>query len=216
MVYIRGHGLSVDAEAVRDVREEQLESRSIVLVSTRDGQDSYECYCSNNDGDDCTTDRSVVRSTFEPLFDQYGVDLVLEAHEHSYERLYPVYDTHVTQRDYSSPLAPTHIVTGTAGCNEQAGACINPIPGPRGDWSAFHSANRLMYGYGHLQAVNATHLSWDELLVEENGQRLDAIWLVQQQHGNFSRQRQQSQHAKQQASTTSSSSSSSSSTTAIA
>ena len=117
-------------------------------------------YCSNNDGDDCTTDRSVVRATFETLFDQHGVDLILEAHEHSYERLFPVYDTHTTQRDYVNPLAATHIVTGTAGCNEQAGACINPIPGPRGDWSAFHSANRLMYGYGHLQAVNATHLWW--------------------------------------------------------
>ena len=117
-------------------------------------------YCSNNDGDDCTTDRSLVRATFEFLFDQYGVDLVLEAHEHSYERLYPVYDTHTTQFNYTDPLAPTHIVTGTAGCNEQAGTCINPIPGPRGDWSAFHSASRLMYGYGHLQAFNATHLWW--------------------------------------------------------
>ena len=148
-------------------------------------------YCSNNDGDDCTTDRSLTRATFERLFDQYGVDLILEAHEHSYERLYPVYDTHTTQYDYINPLAPTHIVTGTAGCNEQAGACINPIPGPRGDWSAFHSANRLMYGYGHLQAANATHLWWDEVLVEENGQRLDGIWIVQHQHGNFSAKREQ-------------------------
>ena len=148
-------------------------------------------YCSNNDGDDCTTDRSIVRATFERLFDQYGVDLILEAHEHSYERLYPVIDTHTTQYNYSEPLAPTHIVTGTAGCNEQAGACINPIPGPRGDWSAFHSANRLMYGYGHLQAVNETHLWWDEVLVEEGGRRLDGIWIVQHQHGNFSAKREQ-------------------------
>ena len=148
-------------------------------------------YCSNNDGDDCTTDRSIVRATFERLFDQHGVDLILEAHEHSYERLYPVYDTHTTQYNYTDPLAPTHIVTGTAGCNEQAGACINPIPGPRGDWSAFHSANRLMYGYGHLQAVNGTHLWWDEVLVEESGQRLDGIWLVQHHHGNFSAAREQ-------------------------
>ena len=148
-------------------------------------------YCSNADGDDCTTDRSLVRATFERLFDSYGVDLVLEAHEHSYERLWPTFDTHPTQRNYTDPLAPVHIVTGTAGCNEQAGSCINPIPGPRGAWSATHAANRLMYGYGHLQADNATHLWWDEVLVEEGGRRQDGLWIVQRRHGNFSARREE-------------------------
>ena len=192
-------------------------------------------YCSNNDGDDCTTDDGLVRRTFERLFDDMGVDLVLEAHEHSYhththahhhtphiratmthilpplltpllshpvppplspsphryERLWPVFDTVTLQKDYIEPMGMVHVITGTAGCNEQAGACINAIPGPRGEWSALHSANRLMYGYGHLLAVNSSHLYWDEVLVEEGGAQLDAVWIVQHQHGNFSRRREQ-------------------------
>jgi hypothetical protein len=32
----------------------------------------------------------VVRDTYHPLFDQYDVDLVLQAHHHAYERSYPI------------------------------------------------------------------------------------------------------------------------------
>ncbi len=41
-------------------------------------------YCSNSDGDDCTLNNSVVRSNLETLMHKYGVDLILEGHEHSY------------------------------------------------------------------------------------------------------------------------------------
>ena len=166
-------------------------------------------YCSNADGDDCTTDESVIRRLLEPLFDSQGVDLVLEAHEHSYERLWPVFDTLTLQRDYINPKGCVHVVTGTAGCNEQAGLCINAIPGPRGDWSAFHVANRLMYGFGHLQAFNSTHLYWDEVMAEEGTpqHRIDSIWIVQEQHGNFSRRRQEKAAGGQRAAVTHSSSS---------
>ena len=105
--------------------------------------------------------------------------------------MFPVFDLVTLQSDYVEPFGMVHVVTGTAGCNEQAGTCINPLPGPRGDWSAVRSANRLMYGYGHLAAPNSTHLYWDEVMVEEGGARLDAIWIVQHAHGNFSRRREQ-------------------------
>ncbi len=77
-----------------------------------------------------------------------GVDLIFEAHEHrsvtiikpemcpalplicftcivcSYERLWPVYNLTVTAFDYVDPIAPVHIITGAAGCNEDdGGAC---------------------------------------------------------------------------------------------
>jgi acid phosphatase type 7 len=39
-------------------------------------------YCSNSDGDDCTTEHSIVRQQLEGLFNDFGVDLIIEAHEH--------------------------------------------------------------------------------------------------------------------------------------
>eukprot|EP01104_Vermistella_antarctica_P006019 TRINITY_DN16758_c0_g1_i1.p1 TRINITY_DN16758_c0_g1~~TRINITY_DN16758_c0_g1_i1.p1 ORF type:complete len:479 (-),score=109.41 TRINITY_DN16758_c0_g1_i1:5-1441(-) len=140
-------------------------------------------YCSNDDGDDCTLNNSTVRLALETLFYENGVDVVIEAHEHSYERLWPTYNYTVTQENYIQPKAPIHIISGAAGCDEQLGACINPILGPRGPWSAFR-AWFLAYGYGHLEVHNATHLYWEELL-DLGGGVLDHIWIVQDQHGPF-------------------------------
>ena len=89
-------------------------------------------YCSNLDGDDCTKVASRVRRGLEPVMYKYGVDLIIEAHEHSYERLWPVYNETVTQKDYVNPRAPVHIVAGTAGCNEADGICVDPIFGAKG------------------------------------------------------------------------------------
>ena len=49
-------------------------------------------YCSNADGDDCTKINSKTRLAVEELFHLQGVDLDFSAHEHSYGRLYPVYN----------------------------------------------------------------------------------------------------------------------------
>ncbi|XP_043088378.1 acid phosphatase type 7 isoform X1 [Puntigrus tetrazona] len=59
-------------------------------------------YCSDDDGDDCTHFQSYVRlgrndtepaaPGLEDLFYLNGVDLELWAHEHTYERLWPVYN----------------------------------------------------------------------------------------------------------------------------
>jgi hypothetical protein len=52
------------------------------------------------------------------LFHAQGVDLVIEAHEHSYERLYPIFDGKVERFNYINPRAPVHIITGAAGSTE--------------------------------------------------------------------------------------------------
>lgn len=53
---------------------------------------------------------------------QNGVDLMLFAHEHLYERHWPVYNKTVFKKgvgtdemaSYTNPLAPVHITTGSA------------------------------------------------------------------------------------------------------
>ncbi len=54
----------------------------------------------------------------EDLFYENGVDLELWAHEHVYERMWPLYDRKVfngsIDQPYNNPLAPVHIITGSA------------------------------------------------------------------------------------------------------
>ena len=52
------------------------------------------------------TPESGLREALHPLFDKYGVDLVLQAHNHSYERTYPL------QYNSASPSSP--IITNTS------------------------------------------------------------------------------------------------------
>ena len=70
-----------------------------------------------------------VRDAFGPLFEQYGVQLVVSGHEHDYERTRPM-------RTSSTGTAVTYIVTGGGGA---------PLyPAATGTWTAY-SASRHHY-----------------------------------------------------------------------
>jgi hypothetical protein len=43
----------------------------------------------------------MLRDVYHPMFDQYGVDLVLQAHDHNYERSYPIL---YNDEDSNSPI----------------------------------------------------------------------------------------------------------------
>jgi hypothetical protein len=137
-------------------------------------------YCSNLNRDDCTTPKSVVRAGLEEMFYKAGVDIILEAHEHSYERLWPVFNETVTANNYIDPKAPVHLVSGTAGCREG----VDPMLGPKGPWSAFRSWYPSRHGYGRLEVVNSTHVYWGQV-VDGNMTLEDEIWIVQHSHGPF-------------------------------
>nr|XP_028597726.1 acid phosphatase type 7 isoform X2 [Podarcis muralis] len=144
-------------------------------------------YCSNNDQDDCTLYESIIRRGLDPqqfgledLFYKYGVDLALWAHEHSYERLWPVYDYKVcngsTDAPYTNPCAPVHIITGSAGCRER----LDPfVPDPR-EWSAVRIED---YGYTHMQIMNRTHVWLEQVSDDQSGKVVDGIWLIKELHG---------------------------------
>lgn len=140
-------------------------------------------YCSNADSDDCTKYDANLRIglpvlgrrffQLEALFHKHRVDLSFWAHEHSYERLWPVFDHVVlngTTEPYVDPGATVHIVTGNAGCKEKH----DRFDGPRGNWSAVRSET---YGYGKLQVLNASHLRWRQLDAMTNAV-VDEITLV--------------------------------------
>ncbi|KAG9268176.1 acid phosphatase type 7 [Astyanax mexicanus] len=147
-------------------------------------------YCSDDDHDDCTKFESFVRlgrndtkppaPGLEDLFYQHGVDLELWAHEHTYERLWPVYNYKVyngsTDEPYVNPKAPVHIITGSAGCREKHDGFI---PKPR-DWSAFRSTD---YGYTRMHLINTTHIYLEQVSDDQSGKVIDSITLIKDVHG---------------------------------
>ncbi|XP_070578904.1 acid phosphatase type 7-like [Ptychodera flava] len=145
-------------------------------------------YCSNNDHDDCTTFESIVRTGYngqyglEKLFYKYGVDLEIWAHEHSYERLWPVYDREVyngsSSEPYTNPKAPVHIITGSAGCQEKHDGFQPPFR----PWSAFRAQD---YGYTRMQIINGTHLYLEQVSDDKGGQVIDKITIIKDHHGPY-------------------------------
>jgi hypothetical protein len=69
----------------------------------------------------CTDHGNVtaIRAVYQPLFDQYNVDVVLQAHVHAYERMKPLKSgaiiTHPDTFDYVNPEGQIYITVGTGG-----------------------------------------------------------------------------------------------------
>ncbi|KAK3092240.1 hypothetical protein FSP39_000169 [Pinctada imbricata] len=147
-------------------------------------------YCSNNDNDDCTHHESLVRIGvpflhylgLEKLFYSYGVDLMFWAHEHSYERLWPVWNRMVYNgslaHPYTNPKAPVHITTGSAGCQEKHDFFKNQTE----SWSAFRSDD---YGYTRMKVFNSSHLYLEQVSDDKGGKIIDYLWLIKDKHGPY-------------------------------
>ena len=58
---------------------------------------------------------ALLRDTYHPLFDRYGVDVVLQAHNHNYERSYPI------KYNSNSPSSPIITDTNTNNYNDPQG-----------------------------------------------------------------------------------------------
>ncbi|KAF6022167.1 hypothetical protein EB796_019521 [Bugula neritina] len=142
-------------------------------------------YCSNFNNDDCTKNRSQLRMephNLERLFHEQGVDLIIQAHEHSYERLYPLFDGVQTDCSYVNPKAAIHIIAGSAGCNEREMLCADVILGKPHHWSAKRSWLPGLNGYARLNVINSTHLNWQQVM-SITDQPLDQFYIVQEHHG---------------------------------
>ncbi|XP_025104269.1 LOW QUALITY PROTEIN: acid phosphatase type 7-like [Pomacea canaliculata] len=144
-------------------------------------------YCSNDDDDEmCRNPANPIRNgtaafwpNLEDLFYKYGVDVEFYAHEHSYERLLPVYKGKVcggSSEPYTNPRAPVHIITGSAGDKEgQDRFQYHPAA-----WSAFRSDD---YGFTVMDIVNSTHLTLHQVSSDKGGQVIDSMVLIKEKHG---------------------------------
>lgn len=137
-------------------------------------------YCSDVDSlGDCTSDAQVLREGYkgqygmDSIIAKHNVDIYFTAHEHSYERIFPVYNGKVDKQHnhtHVNPKYPVHIVSGSAGCQEGL-EWFDDVFIP--SWSVVRSGT---YGYGHLIVHNATHLYWEQLL-DEGKLGKDHLWI---------------------------------------
>jgi len=147
-------------------------------------------YCSTDDQDDCRNKESIVRRGLpilhayglEDLFYKHGVDIEIYGHEHTYERMFPVYNQTVYNgslaEPYTNPKAPIHIITGSAGCQERIDQFIKNPPA----WSAVRISD---YGYTRLHVENGTHLHLEQVSDDKNGMIADRITVVKTRHGSY-------------------------------
>ncbi len=97
-----------------------------------------------------------VRNAFSPLFEQYGVQLVLSGHEHDYERTLPT-------RAAAAGTAVTYIVTGGGGA---------PLyPSGTAGWTAY-SASRH-----HYVRATVTECTLGAQAIGLNGSTFDSVTL---------------------------------------
>jgi len=145
-------------------------------------------YCSSVDnGELCTNPSNPIRNgtkafwpNLEDLFYKYGVDVQYYAHEHSYERLWPLYKGKVCNgsyaHPYTNPRGPIHIIAGSGGDREGQTKFRKQLT----EWSAFRTDD---YGWTNMIVVNATHMHLQEVSIDKNGQIIDDVWLIKSVHG---------------------------------
>ena len=124
--------------------------------------------CSSCDGE------SSLRDIYHPIFDQYGVDIVLEGHAHDYQRSFPIKFnsnsksnptiTDTNRITYNDPAGEIHAIVGTGGVN------FHSLDG-KSSFIASQQSNR----FGHLNIDiqnNGTNLI-GKFISNEGGAILD-------------------------------------------
>jgi hypothetical protein len=133
--YGRVHFVALDSEfAFQDVtrRAEQLSWLESDLAATRQPWKVALFHRSPYSAGGEHGSDLAVRAAFSPVFERYGVQLSLSAHEHTYERTHPL-------RESATGTAVTYIVAGGGGA---------PLyPAGTADWTAF-TASRHHYVKG--------------------------------------------------------------------
>lgn len=141
-------------------------------------------YCSSRDNDDCSKESNIIRKGLpflgsyglEKLFYDFGVDVEFYSHEHQYERFLPLYDgkvypgTDEKDNPYHNPLAPVHIISGSAGCQERLDPFMNnTAPG---------SVKQISdYGYTRL-TVSRCELRFEQVSDDQAGSVVDSFILT--------------------------------------
>jgi hypothetical protein len=142
--------------SLREARSEQTHRPWLALALHR------PLYCSQGSNDyedtnvDCGAYARALRRRLEPLLARFSVDLVLQAHVHAYERLWPTGpggSPGSVPHSYDRPSVSVYVMSGAGGCSE---GLDTEWPAVAPAWSAAHASVK---GFGILK-VNRTALAW--------------------------------------------------------
>jgi hypothetical protein len=113
-------------------------------------------------------DGPALRAAYEPLFAAGGVDLVLNGHDHVYERTYPLLQSVITNKDqepnYLNPAGTIYVVTGGGGKSLYA----------RTQTSAFTARFESVF---HLVRVEVSGLDLTLTAIRSDGVEIDSMTL---------------------------------------
>ncbi|XP_022651360.1 acid phosphatase type 7-like [Varroa destructor] len=127
-------------------------------------------YCTNAGNSECADLNNIVRAgmpfsrafALEPLLKKFGVDVMWAGHQHSYERIWPIFNGTVlnrTKEAYNEPQGPVHIITGSPGCEEG----LSPYGPDPLSMSAFHTDHD--YTFSRVHIVDKSHIDIEQVSV---------------------------------------------------
>ena len=130
-------------------------------------------YSSPSSCSSCSGESSL-RDIYHPIFDQYGVDLVLEGHTHDYQRSFPIKFnsnsksnptiTDTNRITYNDPAGEIHAIVGTGGVN------FHSLSSQK-SFIAFQQSNR--FGYLNIDIQNNGTNLIGKFISNEGGAILD-------------------------------------------
>ena len=110
-----------------------------------------------------------LRDELQPMFDLYGVDLVISGHQHAYERTYPVmFNNAITDYEkcsYNNPDGQIYLTVGTGGHSHAKSEQKQP-------WSVIINHND--YGFMNIKVVNDGKTLYGEF-TSNTGKIMDAF-----------------------------------------
>ncbi len=132
----------------------------------------------DSDGYDHSNQMTEMRSRALPLLEAHGLDLMLAAHSHSYERSC-LLDGHY---GYSGTLAPAMLKDGGTGRPAETGPYLKPSVGPAPHEGAVYvvpGSSGWVTPYGSLNhpAMLMGRFVLGSLVIDVNSNRLDAVFL---------------------------------------
>ncbi|CAG9329844.1 unnamed protein product [Blepharisma stoltei] len=140
----------------------------------------HPLYCSTHSAVTCGSEAELYQSILEDILYENSIDIMLQAHVHSYERDKPIYKNLTVKSDYDdkhthiNAKAPLYILSGNAGNREGHN---EPLPPTYKDWGVYMADD---FGFGKLFVYNETHVLWTQYsatLMKVD----DYVWLIKDQ-----------------------------------